>query len=71
MENVIKIVKSIRIDNKALETMDKTCCILDTIVDELHEIIKEDDYYQNLYDSAKAAWAGLSDFLDAYAERDK
>lgn len=71
MENVIKVVKSIRIDNEALKDMDEVCCILDTIVDELHEITKEDDYYLNLYESAKHAWASLSDFLDAYAERDK
>lgn len=71
MNGIVKITKTIRIDEQALKKIDDALCILDSITDGLHEIVKEDDFYENLYDGAKYAWGALSDFLDAYAERDK
>lgn len=71
MEPIVKIVKSIRIDGQALDKMDDTLSILDAIIDGLHEIVQEDDFYQDLYESARHAWGALSDFMDAYAERDR
>jgi hypothetical protein len=71
MDKIIKVVKSIRIDEQALNKMDDALCILDSIIDGLHEIVQEDDFYKGLYEDAKHAWGALSDFMDAYAERDQ
>lgn len=68
--SLITITKAIRIDERTLDKIESAQRLLDSICDELEEIVNEDDHYSFLLESGERASAGILDFLNAYAERD-
>lgn len=67
--SMVKVTKSIRIDERALDKIQAAERLLDEICEELEEIVQEDDYYSFLLESGNRAQANIKDFLVAYAER--
>lgn len=67
----IKTVKAVRMEDDILDKLSKAVEMLDIIIDDLSEIVHEDDYYTQLFESAKGAWANLSDFLEEYEDKCK
>lgn len=62
----IKLVT--RIDKKLLDEMSALCEKMDDLIDDLKEVVEKNEDYTQLLESAKTAWAGLSDFLDEYED---
>ena len=56
------------IDQKVLQEIGATALLMDNLIDELCEIVDKDKDYTQLLESAKTAWAGLSDFLNEYKD---
>lgn len=67
--SLVKVTKSIRIDERTLDKIQEAQGLLDDICEELEEIVREDDYYSFLLESGNKAAANIKDFLIAYAER--
>jgi len=62
----IKLVTSI--DKKLLDEISALTEKMDDLIDDLHEVVEKNEDYTQLYENAKAAWAGLSDFLEEYED---
>ncbi len=62
----IKLVT--RIDKKLLDEMSALTEKIEDLIDDLHEVVEKNEDYTHLLESAKGAWAGLSDFLDEYED---
>jgi len=56
------------IDQKVLQEIGAAALLMDNLIDELCEVVDKDKDYTQLLESAKTAWAGLSDFLDEYKD---
>lgn len=67
---LVKVTKSIRIEDSVLDKIEAAQTLLDQICEELDEIVQEDDHYSFLLESGVRASVNIQTFLDAYAERD-
>lgn len=56
------------IDQKVLQEIGATALLMDNLINELYEVVDKDKDYTQLLESAKTAWAGLTDFLDEYKD---
>lgn len=68
--SLVKVTKSIRIEDSVLDKIEAAQTLLDQICEDLDEIVQEDDHYSFLLESGVRASANIQTFLDAYAERD-
>ncbi len=67
--SLITVTKAIRIDHKTLRQIEEVGSLMGDLAEELEEIAREDDFYNDLYESALNTSAHIETFLGMYAER--
>lgn len=67
--SLITVTKAIRIDYKVLKKIEEVGSLMNDLAEELEEIAREDDFYNDLHESALNTSAHIETFLGMYAER--